>query len=187
MKLKNAVSIEEIYPPRVYINLSRSLADTALWEKLETEIINSDNAEVYQNVMISLFYGCCICCFTAVESFVNYHLEISLKKEEFEKVEMEDLKHKLKTLCKINNIENIASNYEIWKDFKILYKFRNHLIHYKKNKVSEFLTENNLLQPHFLMETSVKVMKYFHEKTNTDIPDYLKGNLFGFKGIEVVK
>lgn len=169
--------MNDFYFPRVYLNLSRSLADKNLWDDM-VKNKNEENDEKLNNIGLCLLSGVIVFCYMTLESFVNDHIE---KKDpvNFKLSERKELGEKLKILCILSEIESIELDDNLWIKFTILKSFRNAFVHMKKLRITElfhkYYYEN---QPHFFLQTTIDIIKYYYLKTNNKIPKYLEGNLF---------
>jgi hypothetical protein len=185
--------MRDLYFPRVYLNTARSLADFNLWIKLEKifkDENNFKNIELIRYSMTSLISGTAIFSYAAIESYVNESLIRMVGIDKFQTVDSDrktkSLQEKLKILCDVLNLNNKIQNNKIWNDFNVLDDVRHLFIHYKQDNMFDVLNKyGDKINPSFLLNTGIEVIKFFFSELNLPLNDYLKGNLFKFNDIEV--
>lgn len=194
--IEDYFTTRDLYFPRIYINSARALSDSNLWGKLQPlyeKFYNEGNIDrmiLTRYAMSSLITGAAINSYLAIESFANETLVSKIGIEDFNildnDINQKSLKEKLKKLCVVLNINKIQ-DHKVWNDFQILDDVRNKFVHYKQDNFFDILYDyKTKINPSFLLNTGLDVIKFYYKETNKELNDYLKGNLFFFTDIEVL-
>lgn len=187
--LEKYFMIADFHMPRIYINIARTLADMKHYNKL-LDIKNESNAELINNAAISLISSVAILSYAGIESFANHCLIKILGQTEFIEYDNQrtNLKDKLKKLCNLMNYDScISSNNKIWSDFLILEEIRDSFVHYKRDNVFYLINRyNDSINPGYFLNTAIRTILFYFDKSNLAPNDYLIGNLFLFENIKIV-